>query len=146
MKTYGKHSKTQTQARRASSSGGMLLLFQIARVLQNLHDLFIENKFLFPEESPFSHYIFPKCALMDAWVSSLTTWSISAHPSNVSFHLIFLRTPLHLTLYYALAPTRCCYCSYLLCCFPSNFYLLEVLEKENISFVLTSLIIISCFH
>lgn len=94
MKTYAKHFKTQTQARRASSSCGLLLLFQIAIVLQNLYDLFIESKFLLPEDSSFSCYIFPECAIMDAWVSSLTTWSISAHLSNVSFHLIFFRTPL----------------------------------------------------
>lgn len=68
--------------------------FKLLTVLQNLHDLFIESKFLLPEDSPFSDYIFPEYAITDAWVSSLTTWSISAHPSNVSFHLIFFRTPL----------------------------------------------------
>lgn len=144
MKTYVKHFKTQTQARRASSSCGMLLLFQIATVLQNLHDLFIQSKFLLPEDSPFSDYIFPEYAIMDAWVSSLTTWSISAHPSNVSFHLIFFRTPLQ-------SHSLLCPGSYqmlipLLCCFPSNFYPLDVLKKEHISFVLASLISISCFH
>lgn len=82
------------QGERASSSCGLLLLFQITIVLQYLHGLFIESKFLLIEDSPFSCYIFPEYAIMDAWVSSLTTWSISAHPSNVSFHLIFFRTPL----------------------------------------------------
>lgn len=93
-RTRGKHRHRQGQPLHPVAC---YFCFKLLQVLQNLHDLFnlfIESKFLLPEDSPFSGYIFPEYAIMAAWVSSLTTCSISAHPFDVSFHLIFFRTPL----------------------------------------------------